>query len=168
MASTGLRLQGDILALRRKLKRLTDVEINGANTALAEGLRTSTRQRFKVQKSPEGKAWKPSQRAMRTNGATLTQSAGLKNSIRSKVSATGFAVGTNKIYARAHQFGLPSQKITIRAKTASGLVFKMNGRWIRKQEVTIRRSLPARPFMGLSEEDLLVIKETLEKIVSEE
>lgn len=146
------------------MKGLSDINKRGINLALAESVRTSTRERFKEEKSPEGKRWEKSIRASQEGGVTLTKSAGMKNSIKSTSDNSGFAVGTNKIYAKTHQFGEKGRKI--KAKTSKGLVFNVGNEWIRKKQVTIK--IPARPFLGLSEEDLLEIKSTLESVFEEE
>ncbi|WP_338011677.1 phage virion morphogenesis protein [Desulforamulus putei] len=151
----------------KKLRGLENVDLKGAGLTLAEALRTSTRERFQQQKSPEGKPWKKSIRAIQEGGATLTDSAGLKNSIKSTADSTGFAVGTNKVYARTHQFGEKGRKVTIRAKTSRGLIFQVGGRWIRKKQVTVNIKIPARPFLGISEEDMQEIRGTLEDIIAE-
>ncbi len=159
-----IRLDGDVRKLMKKLKKLENVDIRGASLALAEALRTSTRERFKEEKDPEGKSWTKSIRAAQEGGTTLTDSAGLKNSIKSSAGSTGFAVGTNKIYARTHQFGEKGR--TIKAKTPRGLIFKVEGKWVHKKKVTVK--IPKRPFLGISEEDMREIKATLEDIISED
>lgn len=159
-----IRLDGDVRKLMRKLNHLENVDVRGASLTLAEALRTSTRERFKEQKSPDEKQWTKSIRAINEGGTTLTDSAGLKNSIKSTAEGSGFAVGTNKIYARTHQFG--EKKRVIKAKTSKGLRFKINDEWKNKKEVTVK--IPARPFLGISEEDMREIKGTLEDIISED
>ncbi|WP_261945375.1 phage virion morphogenesis protein [Paenibacillus melissococcoides] len=98
----------------------------------------------------------------------MTDSARLKNSIKSTADGSGFAVGTNVIYARTHQFGEKGRSVTIRAKTRRGLIFKIDGRWIRKRQVKVNIKIPARPYLGISEEDMLEIKGTLEDALAEE
>ncbi|MBU5312224.1 phage virion morphogenesis protein [Tissierella carlieri] len=159
-----IRLDGDVRKLMKKLNKLENIDVKGASFTLSEALRTSTRERFKEQKSPDGKSWTKSIRAISEGGTTLTDKAGLKNSIKSTANSSGFAVGTNKVYARTHQFG--EKKRTIKAKTSKGLRFKVDGEWKNKKEVTIK--IPARPFLGISEEDMREIKGTLEDIISEE
>ncbi|WP_018752669.1 phage virion morphogenesis protein [Paenibacillus sanguinis] len=162
-----IRLEGDVQRLMRRLKQLQEVDIRGVNLALAESLKTSTRERFKEGKDPDGKAWPKSIRADREGGRTLVDSAGLRNSIKSKASMDGFAVGTNKIYARTHQFGEKGRAMTIRAKTSKGLVFKIGNQWIRKRQVKVNIKIPARPFLGINETDMLEIKGTLEDLLEE-
>lgn len=159
-----IRLDGDVRKLMKKLSKLGSIELKEANLVLAETLRTSTRQRFKEQKSPEGKAWKTSIRAEQEGGATLSDTAGLKNSIKSKATQDGFAVGTNKIYARTHQFGEPGR--IIRAKTPKGLRFKVSGNWVNKKKVIV--SIPSRPYLGISEDDMNEIKSTVLDMISED
>lgn len=162
-----IRLEGDVRRLMKRLKQLEQVDIRSVNLALAESLRTSTRERFKDQRDPDGNAWKKSIRAERDNGTTLSHTARLKNSIKSKASMDGFAVGTNTIYARTHQFGEKGRAMTIRAKTSKGLVFKIGDRWIRKRQVKVNIKIPARPFLGINEADMLEIKGTLEDLLEE-
>ncbi|MEF2965665.1 phage virion morphogenesis protein [Paenibacillus sp. M1] len=163
-----IRMEGDVRRLMKRLRQLEEVDIRGVGRVLAEAMRTSTRERFKEEKGPDGKGWQSSIRASQNGGTTLTDTAGLKNSIKSSVSASGFAVGTNKIYARTHQFGEKGREVTIRAKTSKGLVFRIGERWIRKQQVKVTIKIPARPFLGISEEDMLEIKGTLEDALAEE
>lgn len=159
-----IRLDGDVRRLMKKLAKLETTDFKSSSLALAEVLRESTRERFKEQKSPDGKAWKTSIRAAAEGGTTLTDSAGLKNSIKSTADGTGFAVGTNKVYARTHQFGEEGR--TIRAKSSRGLRFQVNGQWRNKKKVVVK--IPARPFLGISEEDMQEIKGTLEDLLSED
>lgn len=162
MGSIQVRLDGDQRKLLKRLKILGEVDLKGINKSIAEGIRTSTLQRFRTEKDPEGKKWKTSVRARETGGKTLTQTSKLKTSIRSTASAGGFAVGTNDIRAATHQFG--DDRI-IRARRKPVLRFKINGQWISKKQVHVR--IPARPFLGLSEEDEKEIKAELEAALEE-
>lgn len=160
-----IRLDGDTRKLLRRLKHLSDIDKKGINSVLASSMRTSTRERFKEEKSPEGKKWIPSIRAVDQAGVTLSKTSRLKNSIRCYSSSIGFAVGTNTIYARTHQYGDKGR--IIRAKTPKGLTFKnKKGNWIRKEQVTV--NIPERPFLGYSEEDFAEIKATIEEAIREE
>ncbi len=124
---------------------------------LAESVRTSTMERFAEERSPEGKKWKPSIRARAEGGKTLTKSAGLKSSIHSEAGESGFAVGTNTIYAATHQFGASR---TIRASRKKHLRFQIGGRFVSVKEVHV--NIPARPFLGISEEDQQEIRNMLQ------
>lgn len=141
-----IRLDGDIHKLTKKLKNLSNVNWTGINASIGEALRTSTRDRFKTEESPEKKKWKKSIRASKEGGQTLTSSSRLKNSIRSKETEKGVAVGTNTIYASTHQLGAD--------------------RTIRRGKKRTRINIPERPYLGLSQEDMREIQGTLEDAIS--
>ena len=156
-----IRLEGDTRELLQKLRSFSEIDRCGINAALAEGVRESTLERFRQGKGPDGRKWKTSIRAAREGGRTLVQTAQLRNSIHVKSDASGFAVGTNVKHAATHQFGEPGR--TIRAKTKKGLRFQAGGHWVTKKQVSV--SIPARPFLGLSEEDMREIKTTVEDFI---
>lgn len=161
---TSVSLGGDITKLTKKLRKLEKLDFAGVNATLAQVMRTSTVERFKTNLAPDDKPWKASIRARQEGGKTLVESARLRNSIRAKSNDGGFAVGTNVIYARRHQLG-DKRPVLIKAKTKRGLRFNIGGHWITKHKVRIK--LPARPFLGVSKQDIAEIKATLEEVVSE-
>lgn len=156
-----IRLDGDTRALLRQMRHFSELDKKGLNAALAEGVRESTLERFKQSKDPTGRRWKTSIRAATEGGKTLIQSSQLRNSIKSKSDASGFAVGTNVKHAATHQFGEPSR--TIRARRKKALRFQVGGKWVSKKAVKV--SIPARPFLGLSDEDMQEIKGTVEDYI---
>lgn len=159
----GIRIDGDLRELKAALENLKDLDLRDLNEAIADAMVTSTAMRFRSEEDPDGNRWKKSVRASQTGGRTLTKTADLKNSISSRATSEGVAVGTNKIYAGMHQFGTenePGGRLTIRAKTSKGLRFRIGGRWVTKQEVKIR--MPKRAFLGINREDLAEIKSMME------
>jgi phage virion morphogenesis protein len=160
-----MHLEGDLYKLLDTLQNLSSMDFSGVNLALAESMRTETIERFKKEEDPYGKKWIPSIKAsqggfsikasqggtnIRTSrssigGKTLTDTAMLRRSIKSKASSTGFAIGTNKIYARTHQFG--------------------DTRVIRGKNKSVSVTIPARPYLGLSNKDIDEIKYMLESLV---
>lgn len=158
MSSIRTELSGDTDELLRRLNHLSSLDIRGVLNSMAEGLRTSTVERFTEEKSPEGNSWRPSIRAREEGGKTLTRTTQLKNSIRSEVSGDGLAVGTNDIRAATHQFG---DKRTIRARNKRYLAFKIGGQW--HQAAAVNVNIPARPFLGISREDEQDIRDILEE-----
>ncbi len=159
-----IRLEGNTQAMLRKMRSFAEIDRKGLNASLAEAVRESTLERFKQGKAPDGQKWKPSQRVLQEGGRTLVKTAQLRNSIRAKADASGFAVGTNVKYAATHQFGDPGR--TIRAKNKKALRFRVGGRWVSKKQVRV--TIPARPFLGLSDEDMREIRETLEDFIGRE
>ena len=160
MSSVKASLGGENQALLAKLRKFGTIQFRGLMTSIAEGLRTSTVERFGTGTSPEGERWQPSLRA-KEGGKTLVETTALRNSIRSQVSESGLAVGTNDIRAATHQFG---DTRTIRAK-GKYLMFCVGGNWVRVKSVTV--TIPARPFLGISSEDESDIKEQLMELLEE-
>lgn len=163
-----IRIDGDTRRLMNRLKQLSELDKKGLNQVIAQDIKTSTRNRFRTEKAPDNKKWEPSRRVLSKGGVTLVQSAILKNSIKYKADASGFSVGTNNIYAPTHQLGDKNRRITIKAKTPKGLLFKIGDQWIRKKQVTVKVDIPARPFLGFSEEDMAEFKATIEDYFMEE
>ena len=158
----GVRLDGDFRRLTRALRNLSEVEFKQANKTIGQALRESTMERFKTSKSPEGTSWQP--KKVSDGKKILLKTARLRNSIKSKASDKGVAIGTNTIYAARHQFG-DKKKVTIKAKTNKGLRFLTANGWRRKKVVKVK--MPARPFLGINEEDIQEIKGILNDIIEE-
>lgn len=159
-----IRLEGDTRRLLKKIKSFAEVDKKKINATIGSAMRSSTLDRFKRSKDPEGKKWKTSIRAASEGGKTLIKTAQLRNSIHTKSDTSGFAIGTNLKYAATHQFG--EQGRTIRAKKAKALRFQMGGQWVSKKKVKV--NIPARPFLGLSDEDMQEIKGTIEDFIAKE
>ncbi|MEX2450913.1 MAG: phage virion morphogenesis protein [Rhodospirillales bacterium] len=100
----------------------------------------STRERFEKQHDPDGKPWKPNRRG----GQILTDTARLRDSITHDAGDTYASWGTNVIYAGVHQEGA-----VIEPKNADRLAFRIGSQLIFAKRVEI----PARPFLGLSNDD---------------
>lgn len=175
MSSISIRLDGETEELLARLQSMENVDKAGVMNAIAEGLRTSTVERFSKQETPDGTKWEPSIRAsgggtawdrntksIRKGGKTLLLSSALRTSIKSEADSTGAAVGTNLVYAATHQFG---DERTIRAKKGKYLRFQIGGRWVSVPSVRI--NIPARPFLGISKTDEEEIREILEEIFEE-
>lgn len=157
----GIRLEGDTRAMLRKIQSFSEIDRRGINAALAEGVRESTLERFRQSKGPDGRRWKSSKRAVLEGGKTLVKTAQLRNSIHARSDASGFAVGTNAKHAATHQFGDPGR--IIRARRKKALRFQTGGRWISKKQVRV--TIPARPFLGLSDGDMREMKATVEDFI---
>jgi phage virion morphogenesis protein len=95
---------------------------------IGASLVTSTSHRFEKGVDPEGQAWRPSIRALETNGQTLVDSGHMRQSVTHRAERDKVTVGTNRLYAAIHQFG---------------------GKAGRGGSATI----PARPFIGMSKDD---------------
>lgn len=162
--SATVSLGGDIRRLNQHLKKLSQLDREGINQTIAETLRSSTRMRFKTGTDPDGKTWPRSLRVEGNKGKTLVDTARLRNSIRGRATPELAEVGTNVIYGGRHQFG-DKRPMLIKAKTSKGLRFKIGDRWITKKQVRVK--LPARPYLGISQEDREEIKAILEQAAEE-
>lgn len=106
---------------------------------------SSTRLRFRLQRSPDGQRWKPSIRAQLTGGSTLTKDGHLSGSISSNVGKDFAEWGVNRIYARIHQEGG-----VIKAKAGGALKFRIPGGGF---AVVKAVRMPARPYLGVNDDD---------------
>lgn len=121
-------------------------------SSIGEALVSSTLERFEAEEDPKGNPWEPSARAAE-GGKTLTDTARLRRSIDYAATADKVMVGSNLAYARIHQLGG-----TITPKKAKKLVFKGHGgKKVAVDQVTI----PARPYLGVSEDDKDDVRETM-------
>ena len=159
-----IRLEGDTRAMLRRIRSFSEIDRRSINAALAQGVRESTLERFRQSKGPDGRRWKSSKRAILEGGKTLVKTGQLRNSIHTRSDASGFAVGTNAKHAATHQFGEPGR--IIRARRKKVLRFQYNGKWVSKKQVRVK--IPARPFLGLSDEDMQEMKATVEDFIGRE
>jgi len=125
---------------------------------IGEHLQGSVEERFRTETGPDGNPWEPLSeftKANKRNDQILTESggSGLRGSIHYQVNRTSLEQGTNKIYAAIHQLGG-----TIKAKGGGALAIgRPDGAFALVKQVTI----PARPYLGLSDSDREVIDEIL-------
>lgn len=116
---------------------MDDIGAKAANAARERIIRTNV--------GPDGQPWAPSQRARETGGKTLLETGQLVDSITYAASPRSVEIGSNVIYAGIHQKGGE-----IRPGSANALSFQLpNGEFATVGKVTI----PARPYLGLSEDD---------------
>lgn len=107
-------------------------------------LLASTDLRFETEAGPDGNPWPKSMRALLDGGKTLTDTGHFRSTMAHEATDAGVAVGTNAIQGAIHQFGG-----IIRAKNAKALAFSIGGENVFVQQV----SIPARPYLGLSDDD---------------
>jgi phage gpG-like protein len=132
----------------------------------------STRLRYRLQAGPDGVPWKPSQRALKTNGRTLTKTGRMRNSVTHNVLANNAGVewGSNVDYYAPNQFGAvihraPHEQSIFQRLSRDGSV---GTRFVKKRHATIERRvhvdettivIPARPTLGLNaEDDVQIVK----------
>ena len=128
--------------LNTLVSRLGAAETEELLTEIGGILAESTRERiYETKTSPDGAPWVPNR-----EGTSILLRTGdhLYGSIAFIATNSEVEVGSNWEYAHVHQFGM-----TIRPVRAKRLVFRVGGEVWRARSVTI----PARPFVGLSDDD---------------
>lgn len=155
---SGVKTFGDWSGFDRAMHRLIRFNFLGLHKNIGEELVSSTKERFKKQVGPDKKPWDKSFRAIAEKGKTMMDTRALFNSLTYKAAPDKAEMGTNKIYASTHQEGA-----TIKAKRAPALKFKIGGSFVAKKKVKI----PARPFIGINNDDLEEIKEIIQDQIKE-
>ena len=59
---SGVRIEGDIRKLYKRLSKLENNDMRRVNAVLAEAIRASTLDRFRNEEAPNGTKWKPTKR----------------------------------------------------------------------------------------------------------
>ena len=164
MAGSFITISVEDAAARAMLNKLGQMDTAPLMRRLGERIQAWTQDRFDAnqQQAPDGTPWaklnpKYAQNKPRhLQNRKLTLSGHLRKSIRWQLlDSQSVLVGTNVKYAAIHQFGG-----TIRPKKGKALAF--GGRFV--QSVTI----PARPYLGISEHDNKEIREIIKDWVLEQ
>lgn len=118
---------------------------------IGQSLLVNIRQGFEAERSPEGEAWEPLKpatvRQRKGDAHPILQRKGrLKKTITRKVNPDSVIVGTNLVYAAAHQFG-----VTInRAAGATKLHFRRISRGKNKGQVRFAKANDKRAKYGMA------------------
>lgn len=135
MAKPGARVELDWdEGLRRAARQLAEMaqgDFSPLMESIGEELTSSTKGRFAAGRGPDGKKWDGLKRRRKRKGQRPLLATGrLRRSITSAGDADAVAVGSaSLVYAATHQFG------------------------------DERRGIPARPFVGISPEDEIEIRD---------
>lgn len=127
-------------AIRGALAKLTDPRPMLLD--IGEALVNSTRDRFSAQRGPDGQTWKSlSPRYLETKspnpGKILQRRGDLVRQIFPQVEGATLLVGTDRVYGAVHQFGALKGAF---GKTRRGAPIPWG-------------DIPARPFLGISDDD---------------
>lgn len=141
--SAGFHVEySDLLIAINKLDPILDFQPDELMSAVGALGETQTRRRITSEKTaPDGTAWQQN-----AEGSSILQRTGsnLLDSVAHTFSSSEAVWGAGWEFAHVHQGGM-----TIHAKSADRMVFKIGGRTVAAKSVTI----PARPFVGLSSEN---------------
>lgn len=151
------QLKSKIKGLKANLKTMKNV-----TSAIAVDMVSTIDENFEKQKAPTGEDWaewsentKANKRLEnKSNGKILQDTGALKRSFRSTFSNKHARVYTNSVYAKTHNFGAKIKIKPITRKnpedTKPYLKFNTAKGVVRKKKTTVK--IPARPFMGISDE----------------
>ncbi len=118
--------------------------------AIGEHLLNTTRERFDDEQSPEGKPWTPLSamtlaRKRKNRDKILTEYGHLRGTLAYRAGRQHIEIGSTRIYAGTHQFGAEQGAF---------------GRTKRGGPIP-RGDIPARPFLGVSDEDRAEINQAV-------
>lgn len=139
-----------ILIVQQIEAKLTTAQMNDLLDMIGMTLAENARLRFVDGAGPDGSPWDPLSSttiARRRQGSSvpLRDTGRLMNSITHNVSNGSLSVGTNVVYGPTHQFGAK--------KGAYGKSRRGPIPW---------GDIPARPFLGVSDDDLAEIRQIVE------
>lgn len=158
MAKNGVSLNWDGLdrALGNAIHRMGDTQ--DLMDSIGEALVSNTLKRFDDEEDPTGRKWEPSARAAAEGGKTLSNTGDLMRSIDKYATSNKVMVGSNLPYARIHQKGGKTSPHVIRPKRKKALAF---GGVVRKKVNHPGSDIPARPYLGISDDDREEIMDTM-------
>ncbi|WP_155321193.1 phage virion morphogenesis protein [Desulfosarcina ovata] len=164
MAGISFQIYADEQPLRRYLKRIEN-RLESPRPVLAsigEYMLRRTEERFFAQKDPQGKAWKKlSPVTLKTKKHTkiLTESGNLRGRIVYRLEPGAVVIGTNVVYGAIHQLGGTIRK-NVQVRIHWRIMNRAFGRPIPARHVMVDSherkmdlTIPARPFLGVNDED---------------
>lgn len=145
------------------MAKLSEVAARGRNlqpvlAAFGDYLILVTKDRFQTEQDPEGKPWKPLSAftlMFKKGSGILTESTDLRTSFSRSADDTSVRMGTDRPYAAMHQFGL---KKTLNIKTHQR---KTSTGSVSVKAHTRKVDMPARPFLGFTDQDRSELIETI-------
>ncbi|MDD5762213.1 MAG: phage virion morphogenesis protein [bacterium] len=157
MSGALIEIEVDDRDIREALSRLAAKvrDLTPAMKNIGEYLQRSTWERFGQQKDPSGKPWarlKPSTLARKKTSKILIESSRLRDSIAYRAGSDQVEVGTNVEYAAIHQFGGKTRPHKIKARPGKALFWPGASHPVASVNHP-GSQIPARPFLGVSDED---------------
>ena len=179
---TTLRIDlSDLKELKLSLERLQSKvsDLSPVMRQVGAKLLDTTLERFDTMSGPDGREWKPLSRQWskrkRNVGKILTESGNLRDSIDFEVAGRTLYIGSSLKYASPHQFGgeieIPGRTQTNWHRTkgpkkgqfVSGRA-KLKSKLAKVAQIPPHKvRIPARPFLGLSDEDKELVQEIVQR-----
>ena len=175
---TEIRIEVDDTRIQAALNRLLRVsqDLSPVMVEIAGHLEAGVKSRFRSQTGPDGQKWpalsETTKKRRRKTGHTpitiLQQSGLLARSIQSHSDKMSAVAGTNVWYAATHQFGAAKGEFG----SFSVIARMIRGKYTRlKSNPTVQvpwGKIPARPFLGLSEDDTRNILDTINDFIEQQ
>jgi len=146
-----------------QLRRFVEAPVSvGALSAVAEKMAETAQQRIEDGVDPDGVRWEsyaalnPLYESDKKSSKILYERGNLLTSIQGSSDGNALITGSPLIYAGVHQFGA-----LIQPRNALQLSFVMGGHLFHRSSVYI----PARPYLGFSEEDRTLLIEGIETFI---
>ena len=153
MAGVRIHVTLDDAPVRDALDRLSraSTDLTPLMRDIGEHLLNTTRERFVEQKAPDGTPWAPlsettKKRKRRNKGKILTERGFLRGNLAYQAGRSEVQVGSPSIYAGTHQFGAKKGSFT------HGPAGSEYGSTTQRRRIPWG-DIPARPFLGLSDDD---------------
>lgn len=129
-----------------------------------------TDDRFVKEEAPDGTPWEPlspATLAAKTTDKILQEKGtkgGLRGNIRAQLRDGGVAVGVNKLYGRVHQLGFEGDvRVPAHTRTITQAFGRPLDEPVEVEAHTRHMKVPARPFLGVSEENRAVIGQMIRR-----
>nr|WP_294917306.1 phage virion morphogenesis protein [uncultured Neokomagataea sp.] len=147
-----ITLTGNFDPMRQSLQRVADIgrEPQAVLQAVGHIVLNSTRDRIRRQVQPDGSPFEPLNPvyALTKEGPGILRGpdfqTGLYGSLTARATGNVLRWGSNKVYARVHQFGA-----VIQPKNGRHLSFEMGGNLFHVDSVFV----PARPYLAFTTQD---------------
>lgn len=152
MAGSFIELTVDEADIVERLRRIAASDRSDALHEIGKYLELSHRERWPLAQSPEGVPWAPLSEVTKARKAKnvdtiLVESGDLRETLRYQlVGNDSLEFGTDRVYGAAHQFGMPKGYA---GTTERGSPIPWG-------------DIPARPFLGISDDDRTAILDILE------
>ncbi len=152
-----IRIDLDDERTRRNIRRAiaAGIDMQPAARSIGELLLRTTRKRFDTQSSPDGVPWAPLsestlKRKKHNRDKVLTERGYLRGGLNYRSGRDYVEIGSDRIYASTHQFGAGKGAF---GSTGSGKPIPFG-------------DIPARPFLGVSDEDAVDIQGEIADYIS--
>lgn len=177
MSGLELKYKLDMSRLQGTFKRLEDLDTSQLMEEIGAYQLSETQRNFKKSRTPEGDRWDDSQAALQRalsgkktrKGKTLIASGLLLKSYVSEADRRSVVIGSNRVYAAIHHFGFDGQEVV---KSHNRLIKKAFGRrlrgptWQTVDSFTRNMKMPARPALGITDDDLKEYDRIAKRFVS--